>query len=219
MEIQELIDYMENMKYIDSDYFGLSKHEQAACEKVNENIDGCIKLVKDYQRENSKPDKRFAIIQRLLRELANDAPEYSDLEAVNRKDLIEMYDDVQDLLQSMKTVQDNEIVFCRSLSRYDNLDRIRQVVVTDDWYPCVGGNKVDLHLMLFCYSSGYKDYGDYCVKLTAWGGDDTGVEIEKICWDLPSALKEYNKMLEIYNTIPDGVSRRWLCEKYDFRPA
>ena len=97
MKIQELIGYMENMKYIDSDYFGLSKHEQAACEKANENIDRCIEFVKDYQNENSRPDKRFEIIQRLLKELADDAPDDDLLEAIDRKDMIEMYADVLNL--------------------------------------------------------------------------------------------------------------------------
>lgn len=219
MTIEELIISLENRKYIDSDYSGLDKCEQAACEKANKAIDDCIKLVKDFQKENSRPDKRFDIIQWLLESIAADTPNSDDLKSVNRQDLIKMYTDVQNLLQSMKIVEENEQKIRLSLSRYDNLERIRQVVVTDDWYPCVDGNKVDLHLMLFCYSSRYENYGNYCAKLTAWGGDDTGIEIERICWDLPSALKEYNQLLETYNAIPDGVSRRWLCEKYGFRPA
>ena len=139
--------------------------------------------------------------------------------ADTNEDLIEMYADVLNLLQSMKIVEENEHRFLKSMSRYDDLKCKRQVVVTDDWYPCIDGNKIDLHLMLLCYPSSHKDYGNYCAKLTAWGGDDTGIEIERICWDLPSALKEYNQLLEIYNDIPDGVSRRWLCEKYGFKPA
>lgn len=219
MTIEELIISLGNRKYIDSDYSGLDKCEQTAFEKANEAIDDCIKLVKDFQKENSRPDKRFAIVQRLLESIADDAPNNGSLETVNRQDLAEMYANVQSLLQSMKTVEENEQKIMLSLSKYDNLERIRQVIVTDDWYPCVDGNKIDLHLVLFCYPSRYRDYGSYCAKLTAWGGDDTGIEIERICWDLPSALKEYHSLLEIYNTIPDGVSRRWLCEKYGFKPA
>ena len=220
MTIEELIVNMGNHKYIDSDYSGLDKYEQAACEKANEAIDGCIDLVKDFQKGNSRPDKRFAIVRQLLESMAEDAPDDDDdLETVNRQDLIEMYADVLNLLQSMKIVEENERRFDNSLSRYDGLKCNRQVVVTDDWYPCVDGNKVDLHLMLLCCLSSHKDYGNYCAKLTVWGGDDTGIEIERICWDLPSALKEYSQLLEIYNAIPDGVSRRWLCEKYGFKPA
>lgn len=220
MTTEELIITLGNRKYIDSDYSGLDKCEQAACEKANKAIDDCIKLVKDFQKENSRPDKRFAIVQQLLESIADDAPDDDDdLETVNRQDLIEMYADVLNLLQSMKIVEENEHRFLKSISRFDDLKCKRQVVVTDDWYPCIDGNKIDLHLMLLCYPSSHKDYGNYCAKLTAWGGDDTGIEIERICWDLPSALKEYNQLLEIYNDIPDGVSRRWLCEKYGFRPA
>lgn len=220
MTTEELIITLGNRKYIDSDYSGLDKCEQTAFEKANEAIDDCIKLVKDFQKENSRPDKRFAIVQRLLESMADDAPANDDdLETVDRHDLIEMYADILNLLQSMKIVEENELKFGRDLSKYDALERIRQVVVTDDWYPCIDGNKIDLHLMLLCYPSSHKDYGNYCAKLTAWGGDDTGIEIERICWDLPSALKEYNQLLEIYNAIPDGVSRRWLCEKYGFKPA
>lgn len=220
MTIEELIVNIGNYRYIDADYSMLDKCGQEACKKANETVDYCVKLVKDFQKENSRPDKRFAIVQQLLESIADDAPDDDDdLETVNRQDLIEMYADVLNLLQSMKIVEENELKFGRDLSKYDALERIRQVIVTDDWYPCVDGNKIDLHLMLFCYPSSYQDYGNYCAKLTAWGGDDSGIEIERICWDLPSALKEYNQLLEIYNAIPDGVSRRWLCEKYDFRPA
>lgn len=220
MTIEELIVNIGNYRYIDADYSMLDKCEQEACKKANEAIDYCIKLVEDFQKENSRPDKRFAIVQRLLESMANYAPnDDNDLETVDRQDLIEMYADVQNLLHSMNTVEENERKFGRDLSKYDALERTRQVIVTDDWYPCINGNKTYLHLILFCYPSCYKDYGNYCAKLTAWGGDDTGIEIERICWDLPSALKEYNKLLEIYNDIPNGVSRRWLCEKYGFKPA
>ena len=105
MTIEELITTMGNHKYIDSDYSGLDKCEQAACERANEAIDECINLVKDFQKENSRPDKRFAIVQKLLE--SDDAPDDDDdLETVNRKDLIDMYADVLNLLQSMKIVEE-----------------------------------------------------------------------------------------------------------------
>ena len=112
MTIEELIVNIGNYRYIDADYSMLDKCEQRACKKANETVDYCIKLVKDFQKENSRPDKRFAIVQRLLESIVDDAPNNGSLETVNRQYLAEMYANIQSLLQSMKTVEENEQKLC-----------------------------------------------------------------------------------------------------------
>lgn len=78
----------------------------------------------------------------------------------------------------------------------------RMIKVTDDWYPCYPGNRVRL-----CLSLNY--FRGYYVKLSAWGMDDTAVEIEKAATDREDAIRKYDELEKIFDSIPDGVNREW----------
>lgn len=87
----------------------------------------------------------------------------------------------------------------------------RMIRVTDNWHPCFGGNKVRLRLSL-CY------FRHYYVKLSAWGADDTGVEIELGASDLAEANQKYQELEKLFDTVPDGVNRKWFLDN-GFTPA
>ena len=89
--------------------------------------------------------------------------------------------------------------------------RERMVLVTDNWYPCFDGNKVRLKLKL-CYFKGYY------IKLSAWGADDTGVEIEYKALDLPDAVKQFKVLSDVFDSVPDGCNRQWFYD-HGFVPA
>ena len=89
--------------------------------------------------------------------------------------------------------------------------RVRMVRVTDDWYPCFDGNRVRLKLKL-CF------FKHYYIKLSAWGADDTGVEIEYVALDLPDAVKQFEVMSEIFDSVPNECDRQWFYD-HGFVPA
>lgn len=81
----------------------------------------------------------------------------------------------------------------------------RMVEVNDDWYPCFPGNKVRLRLSLLYFKC-------YYVKLSAWGADDTGVEIECHASDFQDAADKYNALSKVYDSVPDGCDRQWFFD-------
>lgn len=83
--------------------------------------------------------------------------------------------------------------------------RERMVNVVDDWYPCFDGNKVRLKLKL-CYFKGYY------IKLSAWGADDTGVEIEYDAVDLPDAVRQFGVLSDVFDSVPDECDRQWFLD-------
>lgn len=84
-------------------------------------------------------------------------------------------------------------------------EKERMIRVTDNWHPCFGGNKVRLRLSL-CY------FRHYYVKLSAWGADDTGVEIECHASDMQDAADKYNALSKVYDSVPDGCDRQWFFD-------
>ena len=207
MTINDLIDSMKALKIADEDYFGRSVQTQATYDKVNGHIDECIRLVQDFQSENSSQRNKIKIVKKLLQELFDEAPDAEILADIKRYDLVDMYEGIQGLLERIDRVEDNE-------SKQEKLsiviDITRRIKVIDDWYPCVDGDKVDARLFVFYYPN---EHGNYCVKLCVWGGDDTGVEQEFSFWDLPSALNKFDELEDFFYSIPDGVDRYWFIKR------
>lgn len=83
----------------------------------------------------------------------------------------------------------------------------RMVEVNDDWYPCFPGNKVRLRLSLSLLY-----FKLYYIKLSAWGADDTGVEIECHASDFQDAADKYNTLSKVYDSVPDGCDRQWFFD-------
>ena len=206
MTIDELIDNMKAKKIADEDYFGRSVQTQATYDKVNDHVDECIRLVQDFQSENSLSCNKIKIVKKLLRELLDESPDGEVFADINRYDFVDMYEGIQGLLERIDRVEYSE-------SKQEKLSIIinitRKIKVIDDWYPCVDGDKVNARLFMFYYPN---EHGVYCVKLCVWGGDDTGVEQEYSFWDLPSALNKFDELEDFFYSIPDGVDRYWFIK-------
>lgn len=206
MTIDELIDNMRVMRIADEDYFGRSVQTQATYDKVNWHVDECIRLVRDFQSENSLPCNKIKIVKRLLTELLDESPDDELFTDINRGDFVDMYEGIQGLLERIDRVEYNE----GKQEKLSNIiDITRKIKVMDDWYPCVDGDKVDARLFVFYYPN---EHGNYCVKLCVWGGDDTGVEQEFSFWDLPSALNKFDELEDFFYAIPDGIDRYWFIK-------
>ena len=87
----------------------------------------------------------------------------------------------------------------------------KMITVTDDssvWHPCFPDNKVEIKI--FAANLRYKNENKYYGKVSAWGADDFGVEInfsannKKTLMELYSHMKHY-----IYDEISDGVNLEW----------
>ena len=67
------------------------------------------------------------------------------------------------------------------------------VSTKEDWYPNYPNNKIKVHIGLYNFNYLY-------TKITIFGADDYGLEIE---------LKgdNYNKLLELYNQISDFITK------------
>lgn len=207
MTIDELIDSMKAKKIADEDYFGRSVQTQATYDKVNDHVDECIRLVQDFQSENSLQCNKIKIVKKLLKELLDESPDDEVFADINRYDFVNMYEGIQGLLEKIDCVEDNE-------SKQEKLsiiiDITRKIKVMDDWFPCIDGDKVEARLFIFYYPN---EHGVYCVKLCVWGGDDTGVEQEYSFWDLPSALNKFDELEDFFYSIPDGVDRYWFIKR------
>lgn len=92
------------------------------------------------------------------------------------------------------------------------LSRSRMITVTDDWYPCYPGNQVELSICLMHFTKCESWNEHYVVKISAWGMDDTGVEIYEETDDYHTAVRTYAKYLRLYESIPDGKDRHWFIE-------
>jgi len=89
---------------------------------------------------------------------------------------------------------------------FDYKRETRKIFVKDDWYPCYSGGYVVLSIVQTHFQE------DYWCKVSAWGADDTGVELEY--HGSPTAVKgmyEHWKKY-IYNRVPDGITREWFFE-------
>lgn len=85
------------------------------------------------------------------------------------------------------------------------------ITVTDDWLPCYPGNQVELAILMVHFTQCASWDEHYLVKVSAWGMDDCGVEIERTTADYHEAIRMYNELFEIYKGVPDGVDLDWFC--------
>lgn len=98
------------------------------------------------------------------------------------------------------------------MKKWKNRSETHMVKVTDDWHPCFEGGYVRLKIS----QQFFREY--YCV-ISAWGADDTGVEMQ-----FSSAYPEYVDAIYdrwkkyIFDRVPDGVTREWFYE-HGFYPA
>ena len=94
----------------------------------------------------------------------------------------------------------------------------RMITVTDDWCPCYPGNQVELAVFMLHFTQCSWCDEHYLLKVSAWGMDDRGVEIERTTADHQEAIRIFNELFEIYKSVPDGVDLHWFCSN-GFSPA
>lgn len=88
-----------------------------------------------------------------------------------------------------------------------DLFKARDVVVTDDWYPCFDGNRV--HMCLNMFKSGK----DYRVIFSVFGEDDFGVCMHFNSTSMDQARYIFNSWKKyIFDRVPDGVNVTWFYE-------
>lgn len=87
----------------------------------------------------------------------------------------------------------------------------RMLTVTDDWYSCYPNSQVELRVSLF-------NCDQYYLKLSAWGLDDTGVEIELNADNEEDGMNKYKMLKWLFDSIPDGVDMYWFYG-HGFIPA
>lgn len=93
----------------------------------------------------------------------------------------------------------------------------RLVTVTDDWYPCIDGNKIRLSIMLNRGMRNNKEY--YWVRICAWGDDDFGMELDYDAgphMDMAQSIFEQWKE-RVYDVVPDGVDVGWFYDHCFYR--
>lgn len=89
----------------------------------------------------------------------------------------------------------------------------KMVQVTDDWSLCFENNCVMMTLKRFCYA------GAHICRLSVWGADDKGVELEYRTENELLAIDVYNLWKEhIFDKVPNGVDKIWFYE-HGFLPA
>ena len=89
----------------------------------------------------------------------------------------------------------------------------RMVRVTDDWNPCFEGNTVQMTLKRSAFA------GAHICKLSVWGADDKGVELEFRTTNELLAIDVYELWkTHIFDKVPDGVDKIWFFE-HGFLPA
>lgn len=106
----------------------------------------------------------------------------------------------------IKSKKIKEFIFFKMSEKY--------IYVDDDWYPNYQGDKVKLNMVLY-YSSNEKKYR--YIKITAFGLDDFGLEIEycnKKIKNLISKYKDYKK--NIFYDINNVTNKNELMKKYGF---
>lgn len=86
----------------------------------------------------------------------------------------------------------------------------RRISVADNWCPCYPDGTVELSLKL--YAPGINEEECY-VKITAFGMDDFGVEMEYVTDDFSDALDRFKFWDEwIFSKVPDGITVEWFYE-------
>lgn len=101
--------------------------------------------------------------------------------------------------------------FCSSVLRKmedGELKASRDVVVTDDWYPCFPDNKVHVYISA-CKGSGK----EYMVRIGVFGADDFGIAMmyrSKYPEEIYGLYNHWKKW--IFDRVPDGVDVGWFYE-------
>jgi len=85
----------------------------------------------------------------------------------------------------------------------------RTIEVTDDWYPCMDGNRITLHLFM----SRLAGDRNYRVKLIAYGGDDYDLELFYKYRNRREADKKFRELKKLFQSVPDGVDKKWFWDR------
>lgn len=87
----------------------------------------------------------------------------------------------------------------------------KMITVTDgdsSWHPCYPNNQVKVSIFAFSYE--HRNKTKFYGKVSAWGTDDFGVEIEFSANDKKSLMALYEHFKHyIYDEIEDGVNLEW----------
>ena len=94
------------------------------------------------------------------------------------------------------------MVFCR----IKDVEK-RMVKVTDNWFPNYENDMVQVSTELT------RQDGVYYGRVSAWGMDDTGVELWREAYNEADALKMYEDMYKLYLSVPDGITIDWFLER------
>ena len=84
--------------------------------------------------------------------------------------------------------------------------KVKYVTVTDNWHPNFNNNQVKVTLGVFSYNN------SCYVKLMAWGADDFGLEICKENLTFQKALRFYDKLNILYESIPEVTNKDWFFD-------
>lgn len=74
----------------------------------------------------------------------------------------------------------------------------KMIKTTDDFYPNYPNDEVEVHLVLYYFHS-------MVSKLTVFGIDDYGLEIE-------GDAEDYSRLKNLYDNMPEPVTIDWLIE-------
>lgn len=95
-------------------------------------------------------------------------------------------------------------------------EETRMIEVTDNWYPCFDGNKIELKIYLHWGSKRQHYPESGIVKIIAMGADDTYVEMEYTSdgeYSLHRLEDRYSHWKRhIFDKVPNGVNKKWFYE-------
>lgn len=98
----------------------------------------------------------------------------------------------------------------------------RMIEVTDNWWPCFPGNKIELRIYLYWENESENVPSKGAVRMIATGADDTYVEMEyeeEGVYSLHSLEFRYSHWKKyIFDKVPDGVNKQWFYE-HGFNPS
>lgn len=72
----------------------------------------------------------------------------------------------------------------------------RMIKTTDNFYPNYENDMVEVKVRLCNYNGKY-------TKLSVWGADDFGMEIE-------GKEEDFDRLKELYNQMPEPITKDWL---------
>lgn len=83
-------------------------------------------------------------------------------------------------------------------------NRIKLIQVTDNWYPCISGDKVEVTL----HDNESAKLQDY-VRVSVWGDDDFGMVMDFDGYN----RENLDKANKVFESIPNsGTNREWFLE-------